>query len=106
MAVVGHFSILDRKGAQFFPVFTAKNVDVARRSVVQSLTPENVLVQYPRDYTLVHVADFNDETGEIIALDGSCVHECGQLVDLIPDTLRQYALDGSFKDLTDDCKPF
>lgn len=97
MSVVGHFSVFDKKSASYFPVFTAKNAEVARRSLVQSLTPDSVLVQYPQDYILIHLSNFDDESGEIIALDGSFVHEAGQLVDLIPEPLQQYALDGSFK---------
>ena len=97
MAVVGHFSVFDRKANQYFPVFTAKNSEVARRTLVQSLTPESVLVQYPQDYTLVHLCDFDDESGAIIELEGSFVHEVGHLVDLIPEPLQQYALDGSFQ---------
>ena len=96
MAVVGHFSVFDKKASSFFPVFTAKNSEVARRSLVQSLTPDSVLVQYPSDYTLIHLSNFDDESGEIIALAGAYVHEVGQIVDLIPEPLRQYVLDGSF----------
>ena len=98
MSIVGHFSVLDRKADEYAPVFTAKNEDVARRMVVQSLNADSMLCQYPGDYTLVHLCDFDTETGQIIIVDGSFTHECGNLVELIPHGLTQFALDGSFDD--------
>lgn len=97
MAVVGHFAVYDRKAGQYFPVFSARNPEVARRMIVQSFNKDSVLVQYPADYTLIHLSNFDDESGEIIALGGSFIHEVGHIVDLIPEPLQQYALDGSFK---------
>ena len=96
MSIVGHFSVYDRKANEYAPVFTAKNADVARRMIVQSLSGDSLLCQYPGDYTLVHVSDFDTETGNLISLDGSFAHEVAQLVDLIPDELKKFAVDGSF----------
>lgn len=96
MAVVGHFSVLDRKAMEYAPVFTAKNADVARRLIVQSLSGDSLLCQYPGDYILVHLSDFDNESGELILWDGSFVREVAKLVDLIPDGMKKFAIDGSF----------
>lgn len=94
MSIVGHFSVFDCKANEHAQIFTAKNSDVARRMIVQSLSGDSLLCQYPGDYSLVHVSDFDTETGEWIPLDGD--REVAQLVDLIPDELKKFAVDGSF----------
>lgn len=96
MSIVGHFSVFDRKAQEYAPIFTAKNSDVARRMIVQSLSGDSLLCQYPGDYTLVHVSDFDTETGALVPLDGAFAREVGHLVDLIPDELKKFAVDGSF----------
>lgn len=93
MSLVGHFSVLDRKAAEYAPVFTAKNADVARRMIVQSLSGDSLLCQYPGDYKLVHLCDFDTESGEIVL---TSVNDVANLVDLIPDELKKFAVDGSF----------
>ena len=94
--LVSNFSILDRKSMSFGPIFQGPNVDVAKRSIISSLSKDNQMVLYPADFTLVHLSDFDTETGETIKFSGSFYHEVAQLVDLIPDKFKQFALDGSF----------
>lgn len=97
MAVVGHFAVFDRKAGQYFPVFSARNPEVARRMIVQSFNKDSVLVQYPSDYFLAHLCNFDDESGEIDDFNDAFVRSVAEIEDLIPEPLQQYALDGSFK---------
>lgn len=97
MARVGHFAVYDRKAGQYFPVFSARNSEVARRMIVQSFSKDSVLVQYPADYFLAHLCDFDDESGAILPFNDDFVKSVGEIEDLIPEPLQQYALDGSFK---------
>lgn len=90
--VVGHFSIFDKKAKSYGPVFSAPNADTAQRLVVASLKEDSQLVLFPVDYVIVHLCDFDLDTGEIIKLEGSFQHCCGELVDLIPLPLRKFAL--------------
>lgn len=94
--IIGHYSVLDRKAKEYSPVFSAKNDDVARRIIVNSLRQDSQLVLYPADYVVVHLCDFDMESGDIIKLEGSFIHVVAELVDLIPEHLRSYCLDGTF----------
>lgn len=97
--VVGHFSVFDKKGKSYGPVFSAPNAETAQRLVVASLKEDSQLVLFPVDYVIVHLCDFDLDTGEIITLQGSFQHTCGELVDLIPLPLRKFALTrGVFED--------
>lgn len=97
--VVGHFSVFDKKGKSYGPVFSAPNAEVAQRLVVASLKEDSQLVLFPQDYVIVHLCDFDLDTGEVYTLQGSFQHVAGELVDLIPVPLRRYALTkGVFED--------
>ena len=96
MSIVGHFSVFDKKAREYAPVFTAKNDDVARRMVVQSLSGDCLLCRYPGDYYLAHLCDFDTESGAIFFLEDSDISVVASLVDLMPDELKRFALDGSF----------
>lgn len=95
--IISNYSVFDRKANSYSPIFQAQNHDVARRMIISSLSDSNQMVLYPQDFVLVHLSDFDSETGETILLKGSFFHEAGELVDLIPEKFRQFALDGSFK---------
>lgn len=62
------FSVKDNKSGLFFN----PQVNVHRANVIRGLqqelkNPESVISQYPEDYTLYELGQFNDETGEVIS---------------------------------------
>ena len=94
MSTIGMFSIYDSKANEYLQPFYAKNYESAKRYLVSSLKSDSLLVQYPSDYDFYFLGDFDNETGslrpELVRL--------ASLRELVPDSLRQYSLDGSFKD--------
>lgn len=102
--VLGIFSVYDVKSNQYFSPFYAKNFELAKRSLTLSFNSESMLVHYPSDYSLWLLGEFDDEDGVITTVviddDGNSVPARERLVEireLIPESLQQFALDGSFK---------
>lgn len=97
--IVGHYSVYDRKANSYGPVFAAPNHEVAQRLVIASLKEDSQLVLFPQDYVLVHLCDFDQETGKILENEGSFARQAAEIVDMIPVPLRKYALTkGVFED--------
>jgi len=60
------FSIRDKKAGVFIgPFFVRHEVDAVRRCVSALQDEKTTLAQYPEDYDLVFLGDFNDETGNM-----------------------------------------
>lgn len=87
------YSIYDKKAKKFDNVMVFPSDEVAKRSLVASLNNQSLLVLYPSDYQLVLLGDFNDHTGAI----GTDDVRNFDIIEMIPEKLKQYCLDGSFK---------
>ena len=89
------FSVYDKKASLAGPLFEANTLDVAKRMIVSSLSPESALVQYPADFSIHILGEFNrDECVLLADVDGDTAPF--PVAVLIPDHLRQYCLDGTF----------
>lgn len=64
------FSIFDAKAAAFMQPFFSVNEATARRAVAQALlAPDSMLGKFPEDYTLMRVGMFDDEKGQLHAVE-------------------------------------
>lgn len=94
---VGLYCVYDKKSKLSGPIYQARTVDEAKRMVISSLHETSVLVQFPDDYTLMHVADFDQ-------IDCSLEHVEGHFVcsvrALIPEKFRQFDLTGGAENET------
>lgn len=88
---VGIYAVYDKKSKLSGPIFQARTVDEAKRMIVCSLHETSVLVQFPRDYSLVHVADY-DQIDCCVELVGDKI--ICSVVDLIPEKFRHFDLTG------------
>jgi len=60
------FSIHDAKASAFLPPFILPRVEMAQRVFSDCVNSEDhQFGQHPEDYTLFHMGNFDDETGEI-----------------------------------------
>lgn len=60
------FSIHDSKAAAFLPPFILPRVEMAQRAFADCVNSESHQFHaHPEDYTLFHMGNFDDETGEI-----------------------------------------
>lgn len=63
------FSVYDSAARRYKEPFYAPTPEYAERMFRQTVnSPGNPIHDYPEDYTLFHVADFNQETGVIEAV--------------------------------------
>lgn len=86
------YSIYDKKARKYDSLMLFDNDELAKRAIVASLNQQSLLVLYPSDYSLSRVAIFNVSSGSF-----DCDNVCSfDVVDLIPQHLKQYAIDGSF----------
>lgn len=92
---VGIYAVYDKKSKLSGPIFQARTVDEAKRMIVCSLHETSVLVQFPRDYALVHVADY-DQIDCCVELIGDKI--LCSVADLIPEKFRQFDLTGGATD--------
>lgn len=94
---VGLYVVYDKKSKLAGPVYQAQTVEAAKRMVAASLHETSVLVQFPDDYTLLHVADFDQIDATIEFVDPKFV--C-HVRSLIPERFRQFDLTGGADDET------
>lgn len=92
---VGIYAVYDKKSKLSGPIFQARTVDEAKRMIVCSLHETSVLVQFPRDYSLVHVADY-DQIDCAVELVGDKI--LCSVADLIPEKFKQFDLTGGATD--------
>lgn len=63
--IVKTYAVFDKKVGTFQMPFNASHAQVALRIFEQGLnSKETLLNQYPEDFSLWQIAEFNDETGE------------------------------------------
>ena len=86
------YSIFDRPTQEHALPFVAATDEAAFRMVRGSFAPQSQLVLYPSDYAVVQLGNFDSETG-IVVSDYKVVEE---IKALIPVSLRECALDGTF----------
>jgi len=68
------FSVFDVKSSIFANPFTSTNVATATRDFTRACNdPQSDLFAFPADYTLFHIADFDDYTGEITLIQKTAV---------------------------------
>lgn len=61
------YTIYDRKASYCLPVFSLKSEADARRQFSEIITQSDTLVsKYPGDYDLVCIAEFDEQTGNVI----------------------------------------
>lgn len=88
---VGLYVVYDKVSKLAGPVFQAQSAENAKRMVMASLHDKSVLVQFPDDYTLIHVADFDQIDVGIMHVEQNFV--CS-VRSLIPEKFRQFDLTG------------
>lgn len=67
------FSVFDEKAGAFMPPFFSTAVGQAVRSFGDGVRREDSpLSRHPEDYRLYLVGEFDDEKGQLVALDGPC----------------------------------
>lgn len=86
------YSIYDRATMEHTAPFFAHTEEAAYRAVRGSFSAASQLVLYPSDYVIVSLGDFDSEKGSIVP-EYKVLEE---IKALIPVTLREYALDGTF----------
>lgn len=65
------YSIFDKKAGVYAPPFAEANKGTAIRAIQDLVSRgDSTPAKYPEDYTLVQLASFNEETGEIKAEQG------------------------------------
>lgn len=94
---VGLYCVYDKKSKLSGPIYQARTVDEAKRMVISSLHETSVLVQFPDDYTLMHVADFDQIDCAVEHVEG---HFVCSVRALIPEKFRQFVLTGGASDET------
>lgn len=61
------FAIHDVKVNATLPIWTARTIGEARRNFEHACTdPKNQFYQYPEDFTLLHVGEYDDESAVLI----------------------------------------
>ena len=74
------YSLFDKKAKIYMNVFTDINDGTAIRQMQQACTQENSIIsQYPDDYALYRITQWDDETGQLLAQKKSLVIEINQL---------------------------
>lgn len=64
------FSVKDMKAGLFFPPNCSRSIPEAIRNFESVANKgDNLFSQYPNDFRLFHLADFNEETGAISILE-------------------------------------
>lgn len=64
--ILSIFSIYDAKAESFLRPFCLPSIAHARRELAEVMQqPTGPFVDYPEDFTLFHVGEFDDETGEV-----------------------------------------
>lgn len=89
--IIAHYSIFDKKSKSYLPIFGARTVDEAKRYLAGSIRPNTAFAQFPEDYQLMHIYDFDDETGDIIDPQKEFVCD---LIDLVPPAMEKYRVSG------------
>lgn len=75
-------AIYDKKAMSFHPAFTVPNMVNATRSLDKAVnSQQGDFADYPQDFALYHLADYNELTGEISPLcPPALVHELQEFV--------------------------
>lgn len=78
MSVYGVYTVRDVKGDYCLPPFVARNDEVAKRMIVDTIdrTPNLPMAVYGEDFRLVHIADYAEITGEIVPLPHVDLGDC------------------------------
>ena len=76
----GVYSLYDKKAKIFMNIFTDINDGTAIRQIEQACqSKEAILAQYPDDYALYRITQWDDETGALSTQDKTLVIELNQL---------------------------
>lgn len=87
------YSIYDRATMDYSSPFFAVTQEAAIRTVKGAFNPQSQLVMYPSDYVIYLLGEFDSESGSIL----SVVREVKEIKNLIPISMRELALDGTFE---------
>lgn len=87
------YSIYDRATMDYSTPFFAVTDEAAIRAVKGAFNPQSQLILYPSDYVVYVLGEFDSESGSIL----SVVRELKEIKNLIPVSLREFALDGTFE---------
>nr|QXN72790.1 MAG: nonstructural protein [Microvirus sp.] len=82
-------SVRDHKAEEFQGLHLVPNLSVAVRMFGDTAVPDSMIARHPEDYSLVLLAEFNTETGEITPIGrggkfGDLVIEASALVRQAP----------------------
>lgn len=87
------YSIYDRATMDYSTPFFAVTNEAALRAVKGAFNSQSQLVLYPSDYVIYVLGEFDSESGSILSI----VKEVMEIKNLIPASLRQFALDGTYE---------
>lgn len=90
------YTIYDKKAKLGSNLFPAENFEVAKRIVSCSLDGESTLVHYPADYDLREVGIYDADLCKVAGYDKDDFSNGYPVINLIPESLKKYCLDGSF----------
>lgn len=89
--VIPNYSVFDKKSKSFLPLFGARTDDEAKRYLAGAIRPATAFAQFPEDYQLMAIMEFDDETGDVVS---SCVRFVCDLIELVPPSMEKYRLSG------------
>lgn len=91
------FSVFDKKAGAYLPPFFLPEVAVAQRAFRDCVGDKShAFGRHPEDYSLVHLGEFDDATGELV--DGGVdVIVTGLAVASLLERDREYVSDGQVK---------
>ena len=76
----GIYSLYDKKAKLFMNLFTDINDGTAIRQIEQAMqTKDAVIAEYPDDYALYRITEWDEETGVLSTQEKSLVIELNQL---------------------------
>lgn len=78
MSIFGVYTVRDVKGDYCLPPFVARNDEVARRMIVDTIdrTPNLPMAVYGEDFRLIHIADFDESSGSMLPLPHVDLGDC------------------------------
>lgn len=78
--IKGIYSLFDKKSKLYGNTFTEINDGTAIRQITQALQQEgSVIAQYPNDYALYKISQWDDEAGHLLNPDRTHVIDLDQL---------------------------
>lgn len=78
--ILNVFTIYDVKAAVYAAPFFAPTVGVAKRLCLQSMSADTTWAQFPDDFTLFHLGEFDDQSARFDPINPLPVCQLGELL--------------------------